>query len=518
MVAATLGPLRGPVYSYDGTRRRVEVLDDTATTLRRILGLGRPDLDVGAMLVRHMAWRLEQRVGDGGATAVLLLRALVDEGLRQVTAGANAMRLIQGVRQAAEVVEAALRAQALPIDDERRLAEVARTLTHDDDLAAMLGELSYLLGPDGQLQIDTYVGPYLERTYVAGASYQARIASMYFYTEAERQRAVLTTPAVALLDEPLKEAEQAVALLTAAVAAGHKALVVLAPEISGAALNVLVANHTLPADKRKLALLGVSVTPPVGEAGRATLDDIGLLTGAAKLGASSVHSSRAAQPQDLGRALRIEFINKTLIVLAAGEQRQAVQGAVEQLQRRVIALDAEDEQRSGLIQRLATLTGGIGQLKIGAYHEQARNLRRSQAERAWKVLSSTQRSGVVPGGGAALVHCLPALNAAVAREPDADLALGMRVMASALAAPQRQMAVNAGVAAPGAIVQQLREAGPPAAYDVLAGQLVDAQAAGLVDAVEVIVAVLQAAVSAATMVLSTDAIVYHRKPQQSLQP
>ena len=299
MVAATLGPLRGPVYSYDGTRRRVEVLDDTATTLRRILGLGRPDLDVGAMLVRHMAWRLEQRVGDGGATAVLLLRALVNEGLRQVTAGANAMRLIQGVRQGAEVVEAALRAQAMPIDDERRLAEVARTLTHDDDLAAMLGELSYLLGPDGQLQIDTYVGPYLERTYVAGASYQARIASMYFYTEAERQRAVLTTPAVALLDEPLKEAEQAVALLTAAVAAGHKALVVLAPEISGAALNVLVANHALPADKRKLAILGVSVTPPVGEAGRATLDDIGFLTGAAKLGTSSVHSSRAAEPQDL---------------------------------------------------------------------------------------------------------------------------------------------------------------------------------------------------------------------------
>ena len=96
----------------------------------------------------------------------------------------------------------------------------------------MLGELSYLLGPEGQLQIDTYVGPYLERTYVAGASYQARIASMYFYTEAQRQRAVLTAPAVALLDEPLKEAEQAVALLTAAVAAGHKALVVLAPEIT----------------------------------------------------------------------------------------------------------------------------------------------------------------------------------------------------------------------------------------------------------------------------------------------
>ena len=157
----------------------------------------------------------------------------------------------------------------------------------------------------------------------------------------------------------------------------------------------------------------MSVTPPVGEAGRHTLDDIGLLTGAAKLGASSA-TAACRSPEDLGRALRIEFINKTLIVLPAGERRQAVQGAVEQLRRRVVALDPEDEQRAGLIQRLATLTGGVGQLKIGAYHKQARNLRRTQAERAWKMLSSTQRSGVVPGGGAALVHCVPAVNAAFA--------------------------------------------------------------------------------------------------------
>jgi chaperonin GroEL len=483
MVAATLGPMRGPVYSYDATRRRVEALDDTATALRRILGLGRPDLDVGAMLVRQMAWRLEQRVGDGGATAVVLLRALVDEGQRQVTAGANAMRLIQGVRRAADV-----------------------------------GELSYLLGPDGQLQVDTFVGPYLERAYIAGASYAARIASMYFYTEAERQRAVANAPAVALLDEPLKESAQAVALMEAALAAERKALVIIAPDISGAALNVLVANHALPADKRKLTVLAVSVIPPAGGGGAYTQEDLSLLTGATVLGNSGVRSSRTAQAADLGQAHRIEFVNKQVIVLATAERRRAIPAAVEQLQRRLATLDLEDEQRPLLARRLATLTGGIGQLKIGAHNEPARDVRRSQAERAWKVLSSTQRGGVVPGGGAALIHCLSALHAAIAQEPNAEMALGMRVVAGALAAPQRQMAANAGVPAPASIVHQVRETGPSAAYDVLAGELVDAHRSGLVDAVEVVSTIVQVAVSAATMVLSTDAIVYHRNPKQSFEP
>jgi chaperonin GroEL len=205
-------------------------------------------------------------------------------------------------------------------------------------------------------------------------------------------------------------------------------------------------------------------------------------------------------------------------VLATAERRRAIPAAVEQLQRRLATLDLEDEQRPLLARRLATLTGGIGQLKIGAHNEPARDVRRSQAERAWKVLSSTQRGGVVPGGGAALIHCLSALHAAIAQEPNAEMALGMRVVAGALAAPQRQMAANAGVPAPASIVHQVRETGPSAAYDVLAGELVDAHRSGLVDAVEVVSTIVQVAVSAATMVLSTDAIVYHRNPKQSFEP
>lgn len=517
MLASSLGPSGGPVLSYDGTRRKVEVIGDAATTLRRIISLGKPDLDVGAMLARGVIWRLEQQVGDGGTTAIILMRALVEDGMRQITAGANAMRLIEGMRRGAAVAVDALRAQSMSVNGERSLAAVARTVMQDDDLAAVLGEMSYLLGADGHVQIESYVAPYLERQYLGGAHYGAEIASMYFYSEMERKRTVLATPAVALLDKPLTEAEQALALLEATVKAGHKALLIVAPDTSGAALNLLVANQMQPADKRKVAILAVK-PKAVGDERRFALQDLAAMTGAAILGEIGERTARAAQSEDLGRAQRVEFGEKNLVLTMEGSRRAVIQEQIADLSRRLAGLAYDDEERPILTRRLAALTGGIGVLKIGAYHQPARDLRRAQAERTWKVLSAVQRGGVVAGGGAALLHCQRAVLDAAAQESETDCALGMRVLAHALTAPQRQMLVNAGVGAPAVVLDQLIDRGAPAAYDVLAGKLVDAQQSGLLDAADVTAAVLQSAVSGATMALSTDTIIYHRKPQQSFNP
>jgi chaperonin GroEL len=517
MLALTLGPTGGPVMSYDATRHKVEALDDAATTLRRILGLGRPDLDVGAMLLRGVIWRLEQQVGDGGATTVVLLRALVEEGMRQVTAGANAMRLNEGLRRGAAIAIDALRAQSRPVAGERSLAAVARAVMQDDDLAAMLGEMSYLLGADGHLQIESYVAPYLERQYLGGAHYSAEINSMYFYSEPERKRAVLAAPAIILLDKPLTEAAPAVALLEAAVSAGHKTLLIIAPDVSGAALNLLVANHMQPADKRKLAILAVKPRA-VGDERRFALQDLAAMTGASVLGELGARTAQSARPEDVGVAQRVEFAGQNLVVTMEGARRSVIQTQIADLSSRLAQLPYDDEERPLLTRRLAALTGGIGVLKIGAYHPPARELRRAQAERAWKVLSAVQRGGVVAGGGAALLHCQAAVLAAAAQEPEADCALGMRVLAHSLAAPQRQILTNAGVTAPAPLIQRLIELGAPAAYDVEAAAIVDATARGPLDAADVVAAVLHAAVSGATMTLSTDTIVYHRKPQQSLTP
>ena len=291
----------------------------------------------------------------------------------------------------------------------------------------------------------------------------------------------------------------------------------MAPDITGPALNLLVANHMQPADKRKLAILGVK-PKAVGDERRFAFLDLAAMTGASVLGEIGERTARSAQLDDIGRAQRVEFGEKNLVVTMDSSRREVIQEQIADLSRRQAGMAYNEEERPLLTKRLAALTGGIGVLKIGAYHQAARDLRRAQAERAWKVLSAVQRGGVVAGGGAALLHCRPAVTLAAAAETETDLKTGLEVLARALAAPQRQILVNAGVAAPALPIQQLSEHGAPAAFDVLQNRIVDAQSSGLLDAVDVLAAVLQSAVSGATMALSTDAIVYHRKPQQSLTP
>lgn len=518
VLAPTLGPAGTPVVVQGNTRNRMDLLDDAATVARRILSLGDPRLDVGAMIVRNVVWRVSQRAGDGGATAAVLMRSILEGGQRQIAAGANAMQLVRGIRLGLDAAVTALLAQAQPCGDETQLAAAARTVTRDEELSAILGEMSYLLGPDAPVQIETYVAPYLQREYVAGAVYKAKISSAHFYTESERKRAALAAPAVALLDHNLNTAEQAIALLNATITAGRSSLLIVAPDISGAALHLLVANHTQPADKRKVAVLTASLMQ-VGEERTWALNDLALLSGATILGMNAGYAAERAVTGDLGSALRAEFHAEKLALVSEPARRASVQGEIAILRSRLDRMPLDDEARQSLAQRLAALSGGLGVLKVGAVSKLATELRKSQAERTFKVLSSVQRGGLVAGAGAAFVHCVPALQqAAAAADLEDDVRLGIRVLAGALPAPMRQLLQNAGVQPPAVVIDRVATAGPGFTYGWEQQKVVDAHSAGVVDAAGVMVTVLQTATSGALMALSTDAIVYHKKPTQSLEP
>jgi chaperonin GroEL len=519
VLAPTLGPAGTPVVVEGNIRNKYDLLDDAATVARRIISLGDPRLDVGAMLVRSVVWRVAQRAGDGGATAAVLMREILEGGLRQISAGANAMQLVRGIRLGLDTACAALLAQARPCGDESQLAAAARTVTRDDDLSALLGEMSYLLGPDAPVQIETYVAPYLQREYVAGAVYKAKISSAHFYTESERKRAAIPAPAVALLDTNVTTAEQALGLMNAALEAGRSNLLIVAPDISGAALQLLVANHAQPADKRKLAVLGASIML-LGEERTWAVRDLALLSGATIFGTPSGKRPEKATAADLGAALRAEFHAEKLAVVAEHTRRAAVQDEIADLRRRLDGMPLDDEDRAALERRLGALSGGMGILKVGDISKLATDLRKSQAERTFKVLSSVQRSGLVAGAGAAYVHARAVVRAAAAAQVglDEDVRLGMRVLADALPAPMRTLLENAGVEPPAVIIQRVADAGEGATYGWEQGGVVDAHTAGVVDAADVLVTVLQSAASGAIMGLSTDAVVYHKKPRQSLEP
>ncbi|MGL4647829.1 MAG: TCP-1/cpn60 chaperonin family protein, partial [Caldilineaceae bacterium] len=220
LLAPTLGPLGGRVAGSVNENSRHELWEGSGTIVRRVMSLGRPDSDIGAMLLRNMVWRLEQRVGDGGATAAVLARRIAARGVRLIAAGVNAMELARGLQVATDVALTAIRAQSRPVTDEDSLSQMALAVTGERDLSVLLGEIRFLLGAEGHVRLEKLVAPYLARHYVAGAHITAQIASMYLYTDVATRTALLTDAAVALVEEPLITHEAALALCEAALAAG----------------------------------------------------------------------------------------------------------------------------------------------------------------------------------------------------------------------------------------------------------------------------------------------------------
>ena len=478
--------------------------------------MGSPERNIGTMLMRNLVWRVGQQVGDGGVMAALLARAIYNDAWRLVTAGANPVMIAQGIDQAVPRVLAALDRQSQPLATEDELAALALTLTQDRPLAAVLAEMSYLLGPDAHVVIEGYAGTFLERQYVAGARYPGQIASAYLYTDPAHKRAVVTDTLLAIIDQDLNEPDDVVPLLEAAAQAG-KNLAILATGVSDAALGVLIANQRAGQNKSKgevtspLLCLAAKLTT-LGEEHRLALSDLALLTGAHILGRNYERAPAHAQPDDLGQARRVEVTGEAVIVETDAHARPAIQDEAQRLRRYLAGLPLKADERPLLIKRLSTLSGGVGELKIGAISKTELETRRTRAERAFKVLSAAQRGGVVAGGGAALVHGLPALQDL---RLQGDAGLGVQILARALPVPLRQLVGNAHVDKPEWILQQIRQAGPPATFDVLKGRVVDARQTGILDATQVLKAVFQIAVSGAMMALKTDTIVYHRKPQES---
>ncbi len=511
LLTPTFGPIGGLVVNQSELGRP-ELLDDSATIVRRIIDLGSPARNIGTMLMRNLVWRVDQQVGDGGAMAAILARAIYNDAWRLVTAGANPVMLAHGMDQAVPLVLAALDQQSRPLATEDELAAFALTFTRDKPLAAVLAEMSYLLGPDAHVVIETYGGTLLERQYVAGARYPAQIASPYLYTDPAHKRATIADTLLAIVDQELNEADEVVPLLDAAAQAG-KNLAIIATGASEAVLGVLIANQRAErkGEVTSPLFLAAKLTT-LGEEHRLALADLARLTGAHVLGRNYERTPAHAQPDDLGRARRVEVNENAVIVETDAHARPAVQDEAQRLRRYLAGLPLKAEERPLLIKRLATLSGGVGELKIGAISKTELETRRTLAERAFKVLASAQRSGVVAGGGAALMHGLPALQSL---RLDGDEKLGVQILARALPAPLRQILHNAHADKPEWIVQQICEAGPPATFDVFSRRVVDAHRAGILDAVHIVKAVFQIAVSGALMALKTDTIVYHRKPKES---
>ncbi len=275
LLAITLGPLRGMVLNSPELKEIPEPLSDAATIARRMLGLPDRAQNVGAMLLRHLVWRVHQTVGDGSATTAVLAQAILAQAHRYVTAGANAMVVQRGVKKAVAVAVDALMDQAQTTVTEEDLVAVAQGVTSEPELSFILGEMYELLGPAAHISIEDYVAPYLERQYLEGGHWNARLASAYLITAPTTRQAILKRCYVAIYEGDLSQ-EADIRPLLALIAEKKPAnLLLVAHKIEGEALNALVTTHT----NSEMSILAANLQR-VGPRRRADIHDLAVLTGA----------------------------------------------------------------------------------------------------------------------------------------------------------------------------------------------------------------------------------------------
>lgn len=509
LLGLTLGPLTGHVMlAKDSGSERYEALTDGATMARRIIALPEPLQDVGAMMLRKLAWQVRQKVGDGSATAAVLAQALVREGRRSLAAGANPMRLRKGVEQGVAAAVEALEAMAEPLQGQESLAALATAACGDPDLGRIVGEIYDTLGPEAVVNIQEFLGPYLDREYVEGSRFKGRFSSRFFL-QAGQRLLQLTNPYILICNWSINQVAQVQPLLELVLREGEgRPLLVVSASQEGAGLSTLVANY----EQGVLQCVGATLRG-IGADLQTALDDLALVTGGRLILKDAGFDPKDITLADLGQAARAEVDEDYVTIFKGAGDRKAVRQRVLAL-RQQLAQAPDMDEASALRERLGRLGSGVGILKIGAVTEKDRKQRRAQAEEAIKVVAAGYRGGVVPGGGAAYLACIPAVAALQAED---DAAFGVAAVARALEEPMRRIVANASMD-PSAAVARARAQGQGYGVQIPSGQVVDMRQAGIMDSCTVLQTALEMAASMATMMLTTGAVVLHRKPEQSLEP
>jgi chaperonin GroEL len=507
LLGLTLGPVGGNVVN-DRDQSTPEILDDAATIARRIIQFPDRAEDAGAMMMRHIVWRVREEVGDGSATTAVMAHRLAEEMQRMIAAGANAMMLRRGIDQAAKVALKALAELSVPLEGEEHIAAVATAAIGDPEIGKILGEIYDVLGPNASITIEPYIATYHDRTYHDGARFRGGFVSPYFETDKTRHQAVLESPYVLVADMNFESIESVANLLGEVVKAGGKSLVVICRMMSDRGIGVMVANNEAETVQSCAADL-----KPVGDLRRGTMEDIAILTGGVALTDKTMLGPEELTIKDCGRADRVIVTKKSITIIGGHGDKAVIRDRMIKL-RQGLRETTDKELRADLRDMVTHFSAGIGELRIGALTAKERTALTELAEQAMKAVQAGMEGGVVAGGGAAYLACIPAVEALVL---EGDEAMGVKALARALEEPMRRIAANAGVHPPVA-VGHARQHGPGYGFEVRSKKIVDMAAAGIVDPTLVATRALEQAISGAVMLLTTDALVLHRNPKESYEP
>ena len=494
-VRVTLGP-KGRNVVLDKKFGSPTITND-GVTIARDIELDDPFENMGAQLVKEVATKTDDVAGDGTTTAVVLAHAMVSDGLRNVSAGANPIQIKRGIEKAVEAVVQEIKRVARPVETREQISAVAAISAADPDVGEIIAEVMDKVGKDGVITVEEGQSLGLETEYTEGMQFDRGYVSAYLVTNPDRMEAVLENPYILITDRKISAVPDILPALEKAVQQGGKPLFIIAEDVDGEALATLVVNKL-----RGTVQVLAAKAPGFGDRRKEMLRDIAIVTGATLISEEIGRKLDSVTVEDLGQARRVVGTkDDTTIVDGAGKSSD-IQARMQQIKVQ-IEDTTSDYDKEKLQERLARLAGGVAVIKVGAATEVELKEKKHRIEDALSTTRAAVEEGIVAGGGVTLLQAISVLDKL---KLGGDEQVGVGIVRKSLEAPARQIADNAGARGE-VVVERVRIEKSGHGYDALKGEYGDMFKKGIVDAAKVTRSALQNAASIAAMVLTTETLI-----------
>ena len=497
-VKVTLGP-KARLVVLDKGFGSPDISDDGVSIAKAVELKDRVE-NLGAEIVKEVAEKTSDIAGDGTTTAVVLTQAIVSEGLKNVAAGADPLALRRGIQKGVKAVIEHLKSNSKPIANKEEIAQVATIAGLDSEVGNLIADVVSEVGKDGVITVEESKKFGLEKEIVKGLQFDRGYISPYMITNAERMEAVYENPRILVTDKKISSIQEILPILESIAQAGKKELVIIADEVEGEALATLLVNK-LRGVFNTLAIKA----PGFGDRRKEMLEDIATITGTTLISEEIGKKLETVKWDDLGSAKKVISTKENTIIIGGWGQEnkpENVRARINQIKAELKTTDSEFDKEK-LQERLAKLSGGVAVIKVGAATEVEQKARQKKTENALNATRAAIEEGILPGGGVALLRSIPVLEKI---QLEGDEKTGLNILKRALEKPIRQIAENAGLDG-AVVVAKVKEAEDTFGFDAQKMEYVDLIKAGIIDPTKVIRTVLENASSAASMLLTTEAVV-----------
>ncbi|HHX0170531.1 TPA: chaperonin GroEL [Staphylococcus aureus] len=504
-VKVTIGPKgRNVVLDKEFT---APLITNDGVTIAKEIELEDPYENMGAKLVQEVANKTNEIAGDGTTTATVLAQAMIQEGLKNVTSGANPVGLRQGIDKAVKVAVEALHENSQKVENKNEIAQVGAISAADEEIGRYISEAMEKVGNDGVITIEESNGLNTELEVVEGMQFDRGYQSPYMVTDSDKMVAELERPYILVTDKKISSFQDILPLLEQVVQSNRPILIV-ADEVEGDALTNIVLN------RMRGTFTAVAVKAPgFGDRRKAMLEDLAILTGAQVITDDLGLDLKDASIDMLGTASKVEVTKDNTTVVDGDGDENSIDARVSQLKSQIEETES-DFDREKLQERLAKLAGGVAVIKVGAASETELKERKLRIEDALNSTRAAVEEGIVAGGGTALVNVYQKVSEI---KVEGDIETGVNIVLKALTAPVRQIAENAGLEG-SVIVERLKNAEPGVGFNAATNEWVNMLEAGIVDPTKVTRSALQHAASVAAMFLTTEAVVASIPEKNNDQP